>query len=154
MLMNYAPPSIAGLRLGVRRPNAPLPYVCPPRGRVGGKGLLIFLYSSSPDGTVLAYTPERGWGKSLPRREVEVGVSRRRRIRERPKSNGHAANECRLTTSLRSMLHGKQDSPGVCWSPRARDLGLPVALPGAAGQPGCRTDRSLHHQARERGRGA
>src|SRR4029434_10614263 len=61
----------------------------------------------------------------------EVGGSRRRRIRERPKSNGRAANECRLTTSLRSMLHGKQDSPGVCWSQRARDLGLPVALPGA-----------------------
>src|SRR5437879_925654 len=39
-------------------------------------------------------------------------------------------------TTLRSMLHGTQDSPGVCWSQCALDLGLPVALPGAAGQPG------------------
>jgi len=45
MPMNYAPPSIAGLRLGVRHPNAPLHYLCPPRPPIGGKGLLIFLYS-------------------------------------------------------------------------------------------------------------
>ena len=49
-------------------------------------------------------------------------------------------------TLLRNLRHSTQDSPGVCGRQRARDLGLPVTLPGAAGQPRCGTDRGLHHQ--------
>src|SRR5262245_55944683 len=72
----------------------------------------------------------------------------------RPATAAASAGIIQDVTTLRSMLHGKQDSPGVCGRQRALDLVLPIALPGAAGQPGCRTDRGLYHQARERRRGA
>ena len=44
--------------------------------------------------------------------------------------------------------------PRICGCERKLDLGLSVALPSATGQSGCRVYRSLHHPARERGRGS
>src|SRR5712692_4775589 len=90
---------------------------------------------------------------------VRLGPARERRLPAaarpaRPATARASSGIMQDVTTLRSMLHGTQDSPGVCWRQCALDLGLPVALPGAAGQPGCRDDGGLHHQARERRRGA
>src|SRR5215471_524831 len=54
----------------------------------------------------------------------------------------------------RRAVHGKEDSPGIHRSQHPCDLGRAVALSGAAGEPRCRADGSLHHPTRDRGSGA
>src|SRR5262249_52124914 len=54
----------------------------------------------------------------------------------------------------RRAVHGKEDSPGIHRSQHPCDLGRAVALSGAAGEPRCRADGSLHDPTRDRGSGA
>ena len=94
------------------------------------------------------------WTSSSGSDAIGIFISSPRARRELPSAACCAtarANSVIMQASitLKAMLHGKQDSTGIYRRQRQVDLGFPVAFSRAAGESGCRADRSLHDASPE-----